>query len=92
MSCSTPAHIAASSVAPPLDVAAYQALARTAKVDWHLAPDVIGDPATTEHNWDEFRQPSMVPVWGFGSGRRLLHKYLDALGAGRHRRTRDADA
>lgn len=60
-----------------LNVAAYQALARTAEVDWHLAPDVIGDPATTEHNWDAFRQPSMVPVWGFGSGRRLLHKYLD---------------
>lgn len=60
-----------------LDAAAYQALARGQKVDWHLAPDVIGDPTATERNWDEFRQPSMVPVWGFGSGRRLLHRYLD---------------
>ncbi|HQR21605.1 MAG TPA: hypothetical protein PKV98_12100, partial [Burkholderiaceae bacterium] len=62
----------------PLDAAAYQAFARAQKVDWHLAPDVIGDPEATERNWDTFRQPSMVPVWGFGSDRRLLHKYLDA--------------
>jgi hypothetical protein len=61
----------------PLDAAAYQALARRAKIDWPLAPGEMGDAAATEHNWDEFRQPSMVPVWGFGSDRRLLHKYHD---------------
>lgn len=61
----------------PLDPAAYQAFARRTAADWHLAPDVIGNAQATEWNWDVFRQPSMVPVWGFGSERRLLHKYLD---------------
>lgn len=60
-----------------LDAAAYQSLARTATVDWHLAPDVIGNPVATERNWDTHRQKGMVPIWGFGAERRLLHKYLD---------------
>jgi hypothetical protein len=63
----------------PLDIEAYQRLALFVggALDFHVQPDVIGDPQASHQHWLTYRQPGMIPVWPWGSDEGLLRDYLD---------------
>jgi hypothetical protein len=47
------------------------------RIDFAVAPDVIGDPEATRRNWLRVRRcPKIVPVWQWGAPREHLEEYL----------------
>lgn len=62
-----------------LDVNAYLKLVERLadRIDFAIAPDVIGDPEATKRNWLRVQHcRKVVPVWQWGAPREHLEEYL----------------
>lgn len=62
-----------------LDVSAYLELVErlAGRIDFAVAPDVVGDPEATKRNWLQVRHcRKVVPVWQWGSPWEHLEEYL----------------